>query len=258
MTPPGHPSRARPTILLVEDDRALRGLLVRALEDHVDVLEAEDGQRAVELLEERRGEGLGLLLVDVLLPKRSGLEVVHLSRRMWPWIPAVIITGAGSEDLAVEALRAGVRDYLKKPISLGQLTETIDALITKTPPASRESRPEPRRLLHPAVLRAVEFAEEHFCEDITLDLVARRAALSKFHLCRLFRQETGSGLRDYLRRLRIARAKILLASTRSTVTEVAYAVGFNDLAHFDKVFARIVGVTPTDYRRSLGPARPEQ
>jgi two-component system response regulator YesN len=258
MLSPGLPSRRRPTILLVEDDPALRSLLVRALEESVDVLEAEDGQRALELLEERRGRGLGLLLVDHLLPKRSGLEVVRLSRQRWPWIPAVIITGAGSEDLAVEALREGVRDYLRKPISLGQLTETIDTFITRTPTTGGESHPEPRRLLHPAVLRAVEFAEEHFCEAITLDLVARRAAVSKFHLCRLFRQETGSRFRDFLHRLRIARAKTLLASTRSTVTEVAYAVGFNDLAHFDKVFARVAGVTPSDYRKSLGPGRIEQ
>jgi two-component system response regulator YesN len=258
MTPPGRSGRLRPTILLAEDDPGLRGVLVSALEERVHILEAEDGQRALELLEERHGRGLVLLLVDHALPKRSGLDVVRTTRRMWPWIPAVIITGAGSEDLAVEALRAGVRDYLKKPVSLGQLTETMDALIAETPPASGECLPEPCRLRHPAVVRAVEFAEGHYCEDITLDLVARRAALSKFHLCRLFRQETGSGFREFLRRVRIAQAKILLASTRSTVTEVAHAVGFNDLAHFDKVFARSVGVTPTDYRKSLGPRRTEQ
>jgi two-component system response regulator YesN len=202
-------------------------------------------------------------LVDYLLPGRSGLEILRLTRERWPWIPTVIMTGVGSEDLAVEALRAGARNYLKKPIAPEELTQAVDALTTMEAPAGQGPRPLlgrrggnqlPARshLLHPAVYRAIAFVEQHFFEPITLADVARSVSLSKFHFCRAFRQETGLSFREHLRGLRIARAKTLLADTRLTITEIAFGIGFNDLSYFDKVFTKIVGVTPTDYREAPG------
>ncbi len=259
---PGPWSERRPTIVVVENDANVRHFLVEALAASATVLEAEDGSQAVEVLEEYSGQGLDLLLVDYFLPRRSGLEILRLTKERWPWIPTVIITGASSEDLAIEALRAGARDYLKKPLAIHKLTHAVDALISVKTPARQDDRRGlgrghqplgPSQPLHPAVHRAMAFIEQHFCEPITLADVARSASLSKFHFCRVFRHETRLSFREYLRGLRIARAKTLLSDTRLTVTEVAFAVGFNDLSHFDRVFTWVVGVTPSDYRKSPGP-----
>lgn len=84
-----------------------------------------------------------------------------------------------------------------------------------------------------------------------LAVVAREAALSRFHFCRLFRRETGIAFHDYVHELRVRYAKALLADRQLTVTEVAYRVGFNDLSHFDRTFRRLVGASPTEYRASL-------
>jgi AraC-like DNA-binding protein len=108
-----------------------------------------------------------------------------------------------------------------------------------------------QRTLHPNVRRALAFMREHLADPITLLDVAREAGLSRFHFCRLFHHETGAPFRAYLHDLRISRAKALLADPYLTITEVAQAVGFNDLSHFDRTFRRVVGQSPTEYRATI-------
>jgi YesN/AraC family two-component response regulator len=257
-----------PTVLIVDDDARVRSFLRSALETDALVLEAADGEQACDLLGKHARHHLDLILVDYVLPGRSGLDVLSMTKRNWPWIPVVIITGFGSEALAVEALRAGANDYLRKPIQVGMLVEVVRALT-----ASRAGRglatpgdgSDEGRIAHPNIRRAVRFVREHFTEAITLTDVAREAALSRFHFCRLFHREAGVSFREYLHQLRVGRAKTLLADLHLTVTEVAYAVGFNDLSHFDRTFSRMAGRSPTQYRRSLAmlaghhsPAPPRQ
>ena len=106
---------------------------------------------------------------------------------------------------------------------------------------------------HPGIRRAVAFVGEHFTEPITLSQIASEAGLSRFHFCRRLRQQVGVPFHEYVQALRIKRARVLLSEERLTVTEVAYAIGFNDLSHFDKVFNRMVRVSPTRYRRATPP-----
>ena len=246
-----------PVVLVVDEDARVRAAVGAALKELAVVLEAEDGERAFRILQKRGAMDLDLMLVDYVLPDRSGLEVLRLTKRSWPWIPVVIITGIGSEELAVRALRAGASDYLKKPIRPDTLREMVRALTTpRLELAGRNvkiavDRSNEETVGHPNIRRAITFVREHFTEDITLADVAREAGLSRFHFCRLFHLEAGVSLRAYLHNLRVNRAKVLLADRGLTVTEVAYTVGFNDLSHFDRTFCRMVGRSPTEYRRSL-------
>ena len=254
-----HAVKDPPAVLIVDDDARVRSVLRAGLEENALVLEAADGDQAFEILEERaRGNlDLDLMLVDYVLPRRSGLEVLRLTKHSWPWIPVVMITGFGSEEFAVQALRAGASDYLNKPIQLDTLRKMVRALISpRAAPAGRNvaiavDRNDKERVAHPSIRRAIAFVREHFTEEIRLADVAREAGLSRFHFCRLFHRETGVSLRAYLHELRVSRAKALLADRHLTVTEVAYTVGFNDLSHFDRMFSRMVGRSPTEYRRSL-------
>lgn len=257
------PSSARrhlPVVLIVDDDARVRSFLRSALEGSALVLEAKDGEGALDLVRQHAERDLDLVLVDYVLPKRSGLEVLSVTKRSWPWIPVVIITGFGSEELAVQALRAGANDYLRKPIALDSLSEMVR---TQTTPgaevagsgvAGAVDRRDVTGVGHPNIRRALAFVREHFTEAITLADVAHEAALSRFHFCRLFHHEVGVSLREYLQEIRVGRAKALLVDRHVTVSEVAYAVGFNDLSHFDRIFNRKVGRSPTAYRRSLARA----
>jgi YesN/AraC family two-component response regulator len=233
-----------PRVLVVDDDARVRVFMRLALETTANVVDASDGEHAVRMLDEKAGRGLNLVLVDHIIPAPSGLEIVRLMRRRWPSIPAVMMTGFGSEELVIEAFRAGARDYLRKPITPEELQRTVRTF-------ARPRASEPPCVVHRGVRRALDFVSAHFTEAITLSQVAREASLTKFHFCRLFHRETGRSFTEYLQVLRVRRATALLADAGLTVTEVAYAVGFNDLSHFDKVFRKIAGVPPREYRKAI-------
>lgn len=243
-----------PLVLLVDDDAPVRSFMRIALEGTATSVEAGDGEQALRMLERYNGRHLDLVLLDYVIPKPSGLEILRVVRRQWPWIPVVIITGFGSEDVAIHALRAGARDYLKKPIDVDQLRKTVVTLTAKRSscpgPETQMAEGDVPRPAHRGIARALTYAGEHFTEPLTLSGIARQASLSKFHFCRLFRREMGVSFREYLQGLRVRRATGLLAEPDLSVTEVAYAAGFNDLSNFDKVFRRIVGVPPSVYRKT--------
>jgi AraC-like DNA-binding protein len=81
--------------------------------------------------------------------------------------------------------------------------------------------------------------------------MARTLNVSTFYFCKMFKKATGLTFTDYLAHARIKRARNLLLNPHARVSEVAYACGFASLTHFNRVFKRVVGKSPTDYRRTL-------
>jgi AraC-like DNA-binding protein/ActR/RegA family two-component response regulator len=246
--------RYLPGVLVVDDEHLVRSFLRDALVTRARVLEAANSEQAIAVLQRYARGALDLLLVDYVLPLGSGLEILELTKRCWSWLPVVVFTGLGSEDVAVKAMRAGASDYLRKPIQLDVLLKTVDALLPPAPRAPGSLKAEldgrePTGAGHPNIQKALVFMREHFANRITLDDVARAACVSRYHFCRLFHQHMGAAFHDYLHELRVTEAKVLLTDQHLTVTEIAYAVGFNDLSHFDHTFRRIVGCAPSEYRR---------
>lgn len=92
--------------------------------------------------------------------------------------------------------------------------------------------------------------EEHYTERITLETLSKTSGLNEKYLCRFFKAYTAHTPIDYVNRLRVERAAEDLRTGRCSVTEAAYANGFNDSAYFTKIFHRIKGVPPAAYRRS--------
>jgi AraC-like DNA-binding protein len=85
-------------------------------------------------------------------------------------------------------------------------------------------------------------------DDLSLADLARELGVSKYHLSYRFKKAVGVTFRSYVLRARIERAKGLLQDGHQSVTDVAFMVGFNDLARFDKLFKRHMGLTPSAYR----------
>jgi AraC-like DNA-binding protein/ligand-binding sensor protein len=102
-----------------------------------------------------------------------------------------------------------------------------------------------------AITRAKQFIAEHQTEELRLDQVATVVHTSKSYFCKTFKKETGIHFTDYVSRLRTERAKNLLLNPNLRVSEIAYEVGFQSLTHFNRVFKRILGQSPTDYRGRL-------
>lgn len=103
----------------------------------------------------------------------------------------------------------------------------------------------------PLIIRAKQFIDERYNEDLSLEQVAKSVHTSTFYFCKLFKKMTGENFTDYLSRVRIAKAKNLLLNPDLRIGEIAYEVGFQSLTHFNRVFKKVLGVAPTEYRKRL-------
>jgi AraC-like DNA-binding protein/ligand-binding sensor protein len=103
----------------------------------------------------------------------------------------------------------------------------------------------------PVILRAKEFIQEHQTENLRLGHVAKACNTSTFYFCKMFKKVTGINFTDYLSRVRIEKSKNLLLNPNLRVSEIAFEVGFQSLTHFNRVFKKILGQSPTEYRMQL-------
>jgi AraC-like DNA-binding protein len=100
-----------------------------------------------------------------------------------------------------------------------------------------------------SIVRARQFILEHRGEALSLATVAKTANMSSYYFCKTFKGVTG--LTDYLARVRIEKAKELLLNQNARVSEIVFDVGFQSITHFNRIFKRHVGKSPTEYRASL-------
>jgi AraC-like DNA-binding protein len=103
----------------------------------------------------------------------------------------------------------------------------------------------------PVIAKAKQFIREHHTEDLSLGQVAAAVHTSLFYFCKLFRKVTGTSFTEFVSRIRIEKAKNLLLNRNLRISEIAYAVGFQSLTHFNRVFKNVLGESPTDYRARL-------
>jgi AraC-like DNA-binding protein len=103
----------------------------------------------------------------------------------------------------------------------------------------------------PIIRRAKEYIQQHQADDLSLGEVARAVNTSTFYFCKMFKKYTGINFTDYLSRVRIEKSKNLLLNPNLRVSEIAFEVGFQSLTHFNRVFKKILGQSPTEYRAQL-------
>lgn len=113
------------SILLVEDDEVVRETLKDALESKYIVLEASGCKEAVKHLT----KCIDLAIVDFILPDADGFSVLNILRAVNPKLPVIIMTGYGSEDLAIEAIRHRASDYIKKPFEMAYLRRRVSEVL---------------------------------------------------------------------------------------------------------------------------------
>lgn len=107
----------------------------------------------------------------------------------------------------------------------------------------REENLEP-----PMIARAKAYIAEHQDDDLSLPEVAKAVNTSTFYFCKMFKKSTGINFTQYLNRVRVEKAKNLLQNPTARVSEIAYEVGFQSLTHFNRVFRKMTGQSPTEFR----------
>ena len=99
--------------------------------------------------------------------------------------------------------------------------------------------------------RTRQFIEKHQAEPLSLGRVAHAANISRHYFCKMFKKATGMNFIDYLSRVRVEKSKTLLLNPNSRISEAAFACGFQSMTNFNREFKRIVGRSPTQFRRLL-------
>lgn len=214
---------------------------------------------------ERASDEIERLLPAVLVfdfdhPDQSTLHLMHSLKKAYPRLPILMLTLDHSEALAIWAFRARVWNYLVKPVAPEEFAENIDALSrigNRHAPARAISKlvapipcDLPAQPLDAEVARlqpALRYIQQHYYERVSANTAAAACGLSRFEFSRRFRAAFRTTFRDYLLRLRIMEARRLLTEGGRSVTDVAFAVGFNDGSHFAHLFKRYTQMLPSQY-----------
>lgn len=162
------------TILTIEDDDAIRRGIVDALSfAGYQVIEAGDGDTGCQIALSRDYD---LLLLDLVLPRKMGLEILKQLRNVRPTLPVIILSARGEENDRVSGLRLGADDYVVKPFSVNELLARVDAVLRRSP--SRPSEVPTLELQHGEV--DFDRCEIRFADGQTESLSERELALLKY------------------------------------------------------------------------------
>ncbi len=120
-----------PKILVIEDEAAIRRVLVKILSEENDSYQVDEAEDGVQGTEKIKNEDYDLVLCDIKMPKMDGVEVLEAVKKIKPEIPMVMISGHGDLETAVNTMRLGAFDYISKPPDLNRLLNTVRNALDK-------------------------------------------------------------------------------------------------------------------------------
>lgn len=251
-------------ILIADDEPIERAVIGKAVRnyfgDEVEVFEAVNGREAIEIF---RRENCQIAVLDISMPGIDGLEAAEEIRKESESCSIIFLTAYDEFDYAKRAIKVRALDYLLKPSTREELILVLeeaihladqDASEREMPDISQENKeddkPEPmKNQLFTEYIRG--YIETHYMDDISLQDVAAQLHYSDAYFCRFFKQNFDKNFIMYLSELRVEKAKELLEDMTINVKDISAKVGFRDSSYFTKVFKRITGVTPSEYRYGL-------
>ncbi|SHG78334.1 tetratricopeptide repeat protein [Flagellimonas flava] len=246
-----------PKILLVEDNPDMSYFIKEHLQGIYRIKEAKNGKIG---LAQATKYAPDLIITDVMMPEMDGVELCHRLKSNFDTshIPLIMLTAKAGIENKIEGLEIGADDYLTKPFDPKELLARVKNLIGQRIKL-RERFAQTASRIHPKEI-ATSSLDQAFLEDL-LQLLEQEYSnssfgapemqatlgLSKTQLHRKLKALTGESPGELLRNFRIKRAAQLLRQKADTVTQIAYAVGFNNLSYFAKCFKELYGVSPSNY-----------
>lgn len=254
VTPPAADPADVATVLVVEDNDEVNAFLVATLRPHFQVLTAPNGKEALRLIRKHLPD---VVLSDVMMPEMDGFALAQELRNdpEIAFIPLILLTARVTTSDEVWGLEVGADDYIRKPfepeVVIARVSSQIRLRHLLRAYEHREtSSPSTNEKTSVFVSQIVEAIEDHLADPAyDVNAVADAIGLSASQLRRRLRQEAGETPAAMLRRMRLERGAQLLQQQVGNVSEVAYGVGFNSLAHFSRCFREHFGVTPSAYAR---------
>lgn len=250
----------RKMLLIVEDNGDFRSFLEESLSEQYDVKTAMHGKEA---LQQMQSHDFDMIVSDIMMPVMDGLE---LCRRVksdirYSHIPVIMLTAKTADESMIEGLELGADDYITKPFNMNVLKLKIQRIIERTRMGHEKFRTtvdvQPSEIaitsLDQQLLQKAVKAVEERIDDSTFSVedLSSEVGLTRGHLYKKLVSITGMGPSDFIRTIRLKRARQMLGTSQLQVSEVAYKVGFSSAKLFSKHFKTEFGVSPSEYAKGV-------
>lgn len=235
---------------------------------------AYDGKEGMELI---RRERPNIIITDINMPDLDGLQMIAGLKSEFPDMQLIILTGYREFEYARRAIELGVSRFLLKPSKMNELEEAIAAVTKRLEQMDLMMEPmveqaemtqegsvteQGAELLEVTeeaenneansfiVKNALEYIRENSADKLRLTDVADQVYVSQWHLSKLLNKHTGKTFSEILNGARMDKSKELLKDPSLRICDVAEMVGFQDLAHFSRVFKKMEGMSANEYRNT--------
>ncbi|MBN8588276.1 MAG: response regulator [Rhodothermia bacterium] len=256
--------RHNTTILLVDDQPSLRAYLRRLLEVESNIVDAADGQEALDQLKTHK---IDLVISDINMPKLDGFGLLKAIREHVDWqrIPVILLTNRTDKEDIETGYALLADEYLAKPFNGEMLLRRVENLIhirrmlfASETEKGHEKSPQDRFMTieDQEWLEKLKglIASEMGSSLMGVEWLASEMAMSSRNLGRRVKQLTGLTPNGMVRMMQMERASHLLIHTSKSVVEIAGLVGYQDAKHFSLVFSQVFTMPPSEYRRTKRPA----
>ncbi len=249
------------TILIVEDNLLLQEYLVRILSDHFQTQTVENGQLALDYLQ--NGGNCDLILTDVMMPEMDGFTLVSLLKEdpQLQYKPVIVLTALADQLAKMEGLRIGIDDYLTKPFSDEELLTRVINLLQNTqlrldwlkeehtaseqPPSAQNGEAESTQSWLAKLEQLIQSQIGDY--QFSVESLAEQLSMSRTQLFRRLKELTGLSPNQYIREIRLQTARRLLESHSGlSIREVAQQVGISKPSYFSERYHKRFGKRPSE------------
>jgi DNA-binding response OmpR family regulator len=260
---PAGGSNSHYRVLVVDDDPEIAQYISTELSHYYKFATASNGK---EGLKELLTNDYDLVVSDVMMPEMDGFTMLRMikSNMNISHIPVVMLTSKADVGNRLEGLERGADGFLAKPFDMEELHLTIDNLIKSRlrlkgkftgaqQQADKVEQPEVKgndELLMERIMKAVNKNLSN--SDFNVDMLTQEVGISRAQLHRKMKEMTGISTSEFIRNIRLEQAARLLKEQKINITQVAYTVGFSNLAHFSTIFRKHFGVSPSEYAEREG------
>ena len=256
------PSGNRYRILLVDDDEEIGTYISNELGRYYRFHICHNGREGLkELLASVDGQRYDLVVSDVMMPEMDGFTMLRMIKTNINVsdIPVIMLTSMADVGNRLEGLERGADAFLAKPFNMEELRMNIDNLLRTRQrlkgkysgaqqQADKIEAPDVKgndELLMERIMKAIN--KNLSDSDFNVDMLTQEVGISRAQLHRKMKEMTGISTSEFLRNIRLEQAARLLREQKLNVTQVAYTVGFSNLAHFSTIFRKHFGVAPSEY-----------
>ena len=257
--PPVPVNGKRETILIAEDNEELRQYIVSGLSPEYNVLEAENGEVAWEMLKACKENDIDLVITDVMMPRLDGIQLCKSIKQNLKTchIPVYMLSAKVDVKYQLEGLKIGATDYIAKPFSMIVLKTKIQNMLRMRyrmfERYSNTTEIEPEKITNNSmdeelIKRAIAIVERNMDNvEFSTEQFAREMNMSRSNLHLKLKAITGKSAIDFIHKIRFNRACQLLKEGKYTVSEISFMVGYNTPSYFALRFKKYMGCLPTEY-----------